>query len=409
MLHTRFWINSAVIIATTCGFLAVDLAAQTETVLHNFKSKEGASPMLGLIFDSSGNLYGAAGEEGSSNCGSVFELSPSGSSWTEKTLYAFKGGNDGCTPVATLIFDKSGNLYGTTKLGGSHGVGTAYKLSKSGSSWSESLLHTFGGTKDGQYPTGNLVIDSSGNLYGTTEGGGSHGNGQETVGGTAFKLAPKSGGGWAETVMHNFGASSDGISPRANLVADSSGNYYGSTFFGGTHSAGIVFKLAPSGSSWTETTIHNFNTDGSNPAAGLIFDSSGNLYGTTVAGGEFGGGIAFKLSRSGNKWSETTLYPFFQGFYDPHLPYSGLVFDKSGNLYGATVVGGCCRTYYGEVFELTPTSSGYWNQIDLYDFDSTHGAGPANGSLVFDSSGNLYGTTQNGGANKDGVVFKITP
>jgi uncharacterized repeat protein (TIGR03803 family) len=417
MHYTKFWINTMALVAATCVFLASDLAAQTETVLHNFKSKEGASPMLSLIFDSSGNLYGVAGEEGSSNCGSVFELSPSGGSWTEKTLYAFKGGNDGCTPVATLIFDKSGNLYGTTKLGGSHGVGTAYKLSKSGSAWSESVLHTFGGTNDGQYPTGNLIFDSSGNLYGTTEGGGTHGNGQENVGGTAFKLAPKSEGSWTETVMHSFGSGHDGVSPRANLVEDSSRNFYGTTFFGGTHGAGIVFELAPSGSSWTETILHDFNpgggssaSDGGNPAAGLIFDSSGNLYGTTVGGGfNFGGGVVFELSRSGSKWTETTLYSFFHSFFSAQYPYSGLVFDNSGNLYGSLLFGcGFCFSYFGEIFELT-SASGYSNWVDLYDFDSTHGAGPANGALVLDSSGNLYGATQNGGTNLDGVVFEISP
>src|SRR3954454_24207419 len=134
----------AALIAIVCASLAIPVAAQTETVLHNMKNKEGTSPMLGLVFDSSGNLYGAAGEGGASNCGSVFELLPSGTSWVEKTLYSFKCGNDGSTPVATLIFDPSGNLYGTTKLGGSHGVGVAYKLHKGTTgTWTESLLHTF--------------------------------------------------------------------------------------------------------------------------------------------------------------------------------------------------------------------------------------------------------------------------
>jgi hypothetical protein len=404
----------AALIATVCASLAIPVAAQTETVLHNMKNKEGTSPMLGLVFDSSGNLYGAAGEGGASNCGSVFELLPSGTSWVEKTLYSFKCGNDGSTPVATLIFDPSGNLYGTTKLGGSHGVGVAYKLHKGTTgTWTESLLHTFGGSGDGQYPTGNLIRDSAGNFYGTTEGGGSHGNGQENIGGTAFKIAPKSGGGWTETIMRSFGGSGDGSSPRAHLVRDSSGNLYGTTFSGGTHSSGIVFELLlKSGGGWTEKILHNFNpvsnfgaTDGANPAAGLTFDSSGNLYGTTVYGGDFSGGVAFKLAPSGTTWTETVLYPFNHTFYRPSFVYSGLVFDNSGNLYGATLVGG----FSGSVFELMPTLSGYWNSVTLYNFDSTHGSGPANGSLVFDSAGNLYGATQNGGTNKVGVVFKITP
>jgi uncharacterized repeat protein (TIGR03803 family) len=375
--------------------------------------------MLGLIFDSSGNLYGVAGEGGASNAGSVFKLTPSGSSFTEKTLYSFKGGTDGGTPVGSVVMDTSGNLYGTTKLGGANGVGVAYKLTKSGSTFTESVIHAFGGSGDGQYPVGNLIFDSSGNLYGTTEGGGAHGNGQEMVGGVAFKLAPKSGGGWTETIMHSFGGTADGISPRANLVQDTSGNFFGTTFLGGSSSAGVVFKLAPkSGGGWTETIIHNFNpaenfgaTDGANPAAGLVFTNGNHLFGTTVGGGDFGGGVAFELSSSGSTWTETVLFPFFFGFFEPHSVYSGLVFDTSGNLYGATLVGNetCCPGFYGTIFELTPNATGYWNEKDIYNFDGTHGSGPAIGSMVFDSSGNLYGATQNGGANKVGAVFKIVP
>jgi uncharacterized repeat protein (TIGR03803 family) len=413
MYRTKSWMKFVGAIAAACVLLSLDLLAATETVLHNFKSKEGASALLGVIFDSSGNIYGVTGQGGPSTCGTVFELIVSATSYTEKTLYAFKGGSDGCTPVATLIFDKSRNLYGTTKLGGAHAMGTAYKLTKSGSTWTESVIHSFGGTNDGQYPTRNLIIDSSGNLYGTTEGGGSHGNGEENVGGTAFRLAPKSGGGWTESVMHSFGGSGDGISPRSNLVEDSSGNFYGTTYIGGSHSAGIAFKLAPkSGGGYTETIIHSFDpvfdfgsTDGANPAAGLIFDRQGNLYGTTAYGGDGGGGVAFELSPSGGSWTETVLYPFYHTFYQTSFVYSGVIFDTSGNLYGAALEGG----FKGAVFELTPATSGYWTETDLYDFDGAHGSNPAIGSLVFDSSGNLYGGTQNGGTNKDGVVFKITP
>ena len=420
MVRTISWMKTAAILAAACVLLAVDSQAATETVLHNFKSKEGASPILGLIFDSSGNLYGVAAQEGLSRCGSVFKLTVSGTSYTETTLYSFKGGNDGCIPVAGLVFDKSGNLYGTTKLGGSHSVGTAYKLAKSGSTWSKSVIHNFGGTNDGEYPTGSLIIDSAGDLYGTTEGGGSHGDGEENVGGTAFKLAPNSSGAWTETIMHSFGGSGDGISPRAKLVEDSSGNFYGTTYLGGADSAGTAFKLAPkSGGGYSETIIHSFNpafvsypVDGTNPAAGLVFDSKGNLYGTTTVGGDGsvgtyagGGGVVFELSPSGGTWNETILYPFFHTFYGTSILFSGVILDQSGNLYGAALEGG----FKGALYKLTPASSGYWTETDLYNFDGPHGANPAIGSLVFDSSGNLYGGAQNGGADKDGVVFKVTP
>jgi uncharacterized repeat protein (TIGR03803 family) len=388
--------------------------AQTETVLHSFKSTEGISPVLGLIFDSSGNLYGVASEGGTTNAGTIFKLTPSGSTWTEKTLYKFKGASDGALPLGSLIMDSSGSLYGTTKLGGTHGVGTAFKLSLSGSTWTKTILHNFGGTNDGQYPTGSLVFDSSGNLFGTTEGGGTHGNGQENTGGTAYKLAP-SGSTWTETVIHNFGSGTDGISPRANMIFDTAGNLYGTAFTGGSFNGGIVFQLKPSGTSWTEKIIHNFNpqfidqnTDGFQPVAGLIFDSAGNLFGTTSNGGfgnfGFGAGIVFELSPSGSSWTETVLPGFTHTFYQPSFPYGGVVFDGAGNLYGTTIEGG----FSGSIYKLTP-SGGTWTQTILFNFGGTSGSNPAIGSMILDSSGNLYGATQAGGANKSGVVFKLTP
>jgi uncharacterized repeat protein (TIGR03803 family) len=387
--------------------------AQTETVLHSLKSKEGVSPLLGLIFDSSGNLYGVAPEGGASNAGSVFELTKSGSTWTEKTLHSFNGAAGGGTPLGTLIFDSSGHLFGTTKLGGSHNVGVAYELTKSSSgTWTETVLHNFGVSKDGQYPTGKLVLDSLGNLYGTTEGGGAHGNGQENVGGTAYKLS-KSGSTWSETVIHSFGGGTDGISPRCNLVFDTSGNLYGTALLGGSHSSGIVFELTPqSGGGWKEKIIYNFAggaSDGSQPSAGLVFDTAGNLYGTTI-GSPNGGGTVYKLAPSGGTWTESVLFNFTHAFYDPSFPYSNLILDSSGNLYGATLqgIGSCCTGFNGTVFELE-LISGTWNEISLYSFDGTHGAEPGGGSLIFDSAGNLYGATQAGGANKVGVVFEITP
>jgi uncharacterized repeat protein (TIGR03803 family) len=403
---------------TAASFFAVLMtetraAAQTETVLHSMKATEGISPMMGLIFDSSGDLYGAAAEGGSSNNGSIFELMPqSGGTYTEKTLHSFNGGSGGGMPLGSVIFDSAGNLYGTVKLGGSHGVGVVFELKKSGTTWTETVLHNFGGTKDGQFPTSSLVFDSAGNLYGTTEGGGTHGNGSENVGGTAYKLAPKSGGGFTETVIHSFGAGTDGVSPRCNLILDSSGNLYGTAFQGGSVGAGMVFELSPqSGGGWTEKTLHSFaggGSDGSLPSAGLIFDTAGNLYGTTV-GSSNGGGTVFKLTPSGGSWTESVLFNFVHTFYQPSFPYSNVILDSVGNLYGATLQGtGLSNGFNGTVFELTLVS-GIWNQTTLYSFDGTHGAEPGNGALIFDSSGNLYGAAQAGGANKDGVVFKIVP
>ena len=273
--------------------------------------------------------------------------------------------------------------------------------------WTKTILHNFGGTKDGQFPSAGLVMDASGNLYGTTEGGGAFGNGQNNVGGTAYKLA-KSGTTWTETVIHSFGSGTDGAVPRSNLTLDTAGNVYGTTPQGGAQASGTVFKISPqSGGGWKESILYSFNPgnfeDGDRPVAGVIFDNSGNLYGTTTFGGEQGGGIVFELSpTSGGTWTETILTFFEQPFYQPSNLYAGLVFDKVGNLYGATLRGG---NFNGTIFELTPSGT----NTTVFFFDGAHGAVPGLGSLVLDSSGNIYGATQAGGANKNGVVFKITP
>ena len=388
-------------------------------MLHSFAGSDGASPALGLIFDAKGNLYGVAAHGGISNNGTVFELTPkSGGAWTEKTLISFNGGTGGSNPVGGVIFDDAGNLYGTAKLGGSNGVGVVYELSPSGSTWTEKVLHNFGGSKDGQYPTESLIFDGNGNLYGTTEGGGSFGDSTQTKGGTVFELSPKSGGGWTEAVVHSFGSGTDGAVPRSNLILDKTGNLYGTTMQGGTQAWGTVFEVSPkSGGGWTEKILHNFDpgnfTDGAQPVGGLIFDDTGNLYGATTSGGSESGGVAFELApKSGGSWAETLIYTFQYDGFNPSAPYCSLIFDTAGNLYGATFRGfgsGTHSAFDGTVFELTKVSAGNWNQTTLYAFDGTHGSVPAIGSLVFDSSGNLYGATQSGGTSNDGVVFKVTP
>jgi uncharacterized repeat protein (TIGR03803 family) len=392
-------------------------AAQTETVLHAFSGKDGISPSLSLVFDSAGNLYGTTAQGGSSNNGTVFELSPSGSSWAEKTLISFNGGGGGSQPVGGVIVDSSGNLYGTTKEGGSNGAGVVFELSPSHArSWTEKILHNFGSGKDGRFPTAALVFDTDGNLYGTTQGGGAYGDGTESKGGIAFKLAPGSTG-WTETVIHSFGNGTDGANPRCSVVLDSSGNVYGTAMNGGAHSEGAVFKISPQAhGGWKEQVLYSFNPaidfgDGVQPVAGLVFDESGNLYGTTTVGGEQGGGTVFELSpASGGMWKETVISFFEQPFFQPSNLYSGVVFDSAGNLYGATWRGAGVSTLFdGTLYKLTPAGDGTWTNTELVPFGANHGATPGIGSLVLDGSGNIYGATQAGGRNKDGVVFKITP
>jgi uncharacterized repeat protein (TIGR03803 family) len=280
-------------------------AAPVETVLHSFAGApgDGANPSAGLIADSKGNLFGTTVLGGAFASGVVFKLAPGGS---ETVLYSFTGGSDGAGPAAGLIADSSGNLYGTASGGGASNAGVVFKLGPGGT---ETVLHSFTGGSDRASSVAGLIADGSGNLYGTTEAGGRSGSGCIVVGcGVVFKLGPDG----TETVLHAF-TGSDGANPQAGLIADGSGNLYGTTYAGGGSNAGVVFKLSPSG---TETVLYTFTggSDGGFPLAGLIADSSGNLYGTTAGGGAQppvcgggGCGVVFKLSPSG---TETVLYSF---------------------------------------------------------------------------------------------------
>jgi uncharacterized repeat protein (TIGR03803 family) len=348
-------------------------------------------------------------------CGVVFELSPGSSGWTEKILYTFAGGVGGGQPSSTLIFDAAGNLYGTTTLGGdltgcTNGCGVVFKISPAtGRAWTETTLYAFTGGADGSMPTATLVSDHAGNLYGTTKAGGSTVCSQGC--GTVFKLSPTSGGRWHKTSLHTFlGGSSDGSQPKEGLTFDASGNLYGTATTGGAEGDGVVYRLSPGSGGWRETILYQFGgipDDGSAPIAVLTFDAAGNLYGTTTQGGSTGYGTVFKLSRSTHvPWTETQLH-VFQGFpSDGQAPGDGVVFDAAANLWGTTVYGG--SQYAGTVFKLTPGSGGTWTDSVIY-LGVGDGAQPEDG-LIFDAAGNLYGTTTEGGTGAGyGVVFEITP
>jgi uncharacterized repeat protein (TIGR03803 family) len=352
-----------------CG-IVFELIPQTgggwkEQVIHNFifNGKDGQAPNAGLIFDAAGNLYGTTADGGTgpcsisgaySGCGTVFELTPRSGGWSETTLhnFDFNGlGKDGQTPLGRLVFDASGNLYGTTQEGGVYGLGTVFELMPKSGGWAETILHNFGNGKDGgSQPVYGLIFDTAGNLYGTAAGGA---NGE----GMVFELTPKSGG-WAETVLHSFNNDgADATDPEGSLVFDAAGNLYGTTFSGGSVGGGTVFQLTPVGGGiWTETILHNFGNggDGANPgAAGLIFDASGNLYGTTLEGGTYDYGTVFELLPAGaGLWIETILHSFNRNVRDGIRPVAGLIFETSGNLYGITQGGGVYGN--GTVFEVTP-------------------------------------------------------
>src|ERR1700722_2974013 len=395
-------------------------AAQQETILHSFGSStpDGIVPEADLIIDSSGNLYGTAVQGGTGSCpggpvcGNVFELSPkAGGGWTEKILHQFtNNGKDGYQPRTALVMDSAGNLYGTTAAGGAHGFGTVFELTpKAGGLWIEKVLFSFY-LQTGGLPYGGLILDAAGNLYGTTSDGGSYHN----TCGTVFELKHSSAGVWTQKVLHVFNLDGvDGCSPEANLIFDTAGNLYGTTIYGGNGGGGTVFELTPStGGTWSEQILHNFvlnSTDGSHPKAHVILDSAGNLYGTTSDGGAEYGGVVYQLTPgSGGSWSETLLHSFNDDDLNGSSLYGGLVEDAAGNLYGTTAGGGtgsCPNgTDCGTVFELSPSTGGSWNWTLLYSFAGNPDGGAPFAGLVFDSAGSLYGTTAGGGPYSNGAL-----
>ncbi len=338
----------------------------TESTLYSFPS--GANNYAaGVVFDQAGNLYGTT-TGGKNGSGSVFELTPNtDGTWSEKTLYDFGGDADGWGPNGPLVFDANGNLYGVTFSGGTPGPGTVFKLTpKLDGSWSKSTLYSFN-IKGGGYPETGVIFDASGNLYGTLWTGGKCG---PWGCGAVYKLTPNSDGSWTETVLHEFCSVKkcrDGENPYASLISDQAGNLYGTTYGGGSHGQGVVFQLTlNSDGTWTETVLHNFTgaKDGASPYnAALIFDQAGNLYGTAFKGGNLsacnggGCGVVFKLSpNSSGGWTETVLHAF--AGHPGANPVGGLIFDETGNLFGTTSGsanwGGCSGTRCGSVFEITP-------------------------------------------------------
>jgi uncharacterized repeat protein (TIGR03803 family) len=314
----------------------------TETVLYDFHLRPDAMlPSFGLFRDAAGDLYGATEQGGmygpNNGYGAVFKLDAAGN---ETVLHSFGNGKDGNGPACVLIQDAKGNLYGTTAGGGKHGLGTVFRISATGQ---ETVLHHFSGA-DGAVPTAGLIRDAQGNLFGTTSTGGAYGYG------TVFKLAADG----TETVSYNFCSAqncTDGRNPNAGLIQDLSGNLLGTTIGGGAHGQGTVFKLTKSGK---EVVLHSFGAgqrDGRWPWAGLIRDGAGDLYGTTFVGGAYGRGTVFRLDRTGK---ETVLHSFCAepNCVDGNQPaFASLTRDRAGNLYG---IAGLGAYQLGVVFKLTP-------------------------------------------------------
>jgi uncharacterized repeat protein (TIGR03803 family) len=361
---------------------ALPAVAQTETVLHNFNGKDGSYPFSRLIIDMQGNLYGTNGGNPVSppTAASVIKLDPTGKL---TVLYRQKPTGICGLCIDNLLQDTQGNLYGTDASAGQFGNGAVFKVTPSGSF---TVLYSFTGGSDGQNPNDGLVADEQGNFYGTTGLGGAFGQG------VVFKVTPAG----AEEVLYSFTGGSDGGEPWGRLLRDSQGNLLGTTYADGglQLSFGVVFKLTPAG---VESVLHSFTgSDGGHPNGDLIFDSKGNLYGTTPSINHGPHGTVFRVTQEG---VFTTLHTFSGS--DGFDPRSGVLRDASGNLFGTTFSGGASGD--GVAYELA--SDGVLTVLHNFSGGSD-GSFPV-GGLVFDQSGNLYGTTAYGGTFNDGLVFKL--
>ncbi|MGP0096238.1 MAG: choice-of-anchor tandem repeat GloVer-containing protein [Terriglobales bacterium] len=400
----------------------------------------------------------------------LFSIPSSGQAGTEKVLYAFTGGLDGGQPMAGVIFDPAGNLYGVTQYGGAYNQGTVFELTPSpGGTWTETVLYSFGGVPDGSEPQYNLVMDGAGNLYGATSLGG-----PGECNGTVFELSP-SESGWTFTLLYAFnGGNNDGCVPSSDLFLRN-GYLYGTTGDGGPANAGTIFVVPTSGGRDAVWTFNGTNGDAPSGLGLINIRGSTGIYGTTIAGGDAGGGVVFEAvdnqGRAGirdkyqfkttkgkagwspygdlatqvnpdglgimygttslcangcqgtvyqltqdpehyppyDKWALSVLHSFSGLDGDGASPFAGVVLDAAGNLYGTTAYGGASAGYAGTVFKLTPGASNQWTETVLYSFSGgTDGSVPY-ATVVLDSTGNLYGTTYEGGAYGQGVVYEVTP
>ena len=405
--------------------LTANASASQFTGLHNFLAKPGEFPNSGLIIGPDGGFYGTTGMSGGSQCfplcGAVFEIKQTSTGWQYHIVHNFRGPNhDGESPIGPLLFDNVGNLYGTTSAVNSTGCftqhtdcGTVFKLSPtSKGGWEETILYRFTGRADGAWPAGNLVLDSAGNLYGYTLGGG-NGKRCSQVCGVVYELSPGASG-WTEAVLHTFTGGSDGYTPRG-LTPDTSGNLLGVAESGGTANSnceagcGTVFKLTPAAGGWSLSVIYSFSggSDGGYPISPLVFDTQGNLFGTTLLGGSVQCpnecGTVFELSPNGSGWKFSDVNSFSgPDGADPQ----GILFDSAGNLFGAAS-GGKTTCGCGVLFELVP-GSGNWTETVLYTFNGKSD-GQFPNPVIQDGAGHLFGTTANGGSDNFGTIFKFAP
>lgn len=407
----RAFFHSVGILAVAAILAVGARAASTAQVIYSFGGgSDGEYADTDLVADKAGNIYGTSVQGGLSASGTVFELSPSGGNWIHTVLYSFTGGNDGGEPYKGVTLDAQGNLYGTAVTGGTGacegGCGVVYKLTNSGGTWTQSVIHNFNGN-DGSGPGSGVTFDRHGNLYGVTPTGGANGLG------VIYQMRPGTGGSWKFKVIHNFTGGSDGSSGMAGrLILDKAGNLFGVATTGGANGSGVAFELVRSQTGqFTFKTLYPFKgqPDAGFPYGGLLFDKAGNLYGTTYYDGANDLGSVYQLApQSDGTFKERVLYSF-KGTADGDGPISTLVADQAGNLYGTASENGAASCGCGTIFRLTHGANGKWTESTAYNFTGVPDGAFVYNGMVVDSAGNMYGATVHGGTGNDGAIYQFTP
>jgi uncharacterized repeat protein (TIGR03803 family) len=394
----------------------VTATATTTEVILSFEEEEGEYADTDLETDSAGNIYGTTVLGGEFGGGTVFQLSPTRTGWSHTVLYSFTGGADGGEPYKGVTIDPGGysatdvsvgnSLYGTAVTGGSGscegGCGVVYKLTKSNGTWNQTVIYAFTGGDDGSGPGARVTVDRSGDVYGMTPTGGTYGVG------TIYKLHPHAGS-YTFQVIHTFTGGNDGATGSAGRMLLQHGRLFGAATAGGMYGSGVVFELTPTAvGEWDFRTLYSFHgqPDGSFPYGALLRVGSGKIYGTTYYGGKNGIGSVYELSpRLVGEWDERVIYSFQPG-NDGNSPISNLVRDAAGNLYGTTSEGGLGS---GTIFKLSPIGGGQWTESVVHPFAGPPDGGFSYNGMVVDRFGNFYGATVHGGTDDDGCVYKFTP
>jgi uncharacterized repeat protein (TIGR03803 family) len=396
---------NALVVAAILFWVSSAWGAPKYKVLHAFgKGKDGGGLYGGLVFDRQGNLYGGTSGGGDYGYGTVFQLSPGkNGAWGERVLRSFRNNDpDGDEINGSLTVDAVDRIYGATTFGGGpYTHGTVFQMTQKADGWAYTVIHRFGRTDKADDPFAGLIMDGAGNLYG--------------AGGCAFDLSPESDGRWKEHILHCFpGYQGDGSGPYA-VILDAKGNLYGETNMGGTSKlcgggCGTVYQLQRTSGGWKEHILHDFGTGNDDmgfPGGPLLRDKTGHLYGT-AGGGVHAHGAVYRLTRLPDGRWQAAIQHSFTGGAGGDGPSGGVAMDKSGNLYGTTVAGGDPNCDCGVVYKLTSQANGKWKYTVLHRFTGNDVAQPI-AQLVLDGKGNLYGTTITGGAGGYGVAFEITP